>query len=197
MTTAQISKLLVSRRHPLFAAAVLVALGSANVNAQDIYPGGAAPATDFPPGYFSDLYHTWYSWQTPPASSQVPQTQTSVVQFQGPKRASLGVTLVQQENLAAMIASVESDSPAAVAGLRPGDRILAVGEQPVGNYHDLVRIIGSSSPNAHVQLYVVRNGQPMTVATNLVSPQSLEHPVVQQGRPTPAREPHPLVSRDN
>lgn len=164
---------------------LLVFIGVASAQSDDIYPGSAAPPADIPASAFG--FGVWDRWQhTPAAQTQpafraqpAPQVQIAAP-TPGPKRASLGVTLVPQQNLAATVSKVRPGSPAAAAGLRPGDRILALGEQPVENYQELIRMIGASSPNSNVRLYVVRNGQPLAVVAKLVSPDLLEGPIVQR-----------------
>ena len=49
--------------------------------------------------------------------------------------------------------------PAARAGLKVGDRIVAVNDQPVAQFYDLIRLI-SPHPNEPITLDVVRDGEP-------------------------------------
>ena len=101
--------------------------------------------------------------------------QDDVVHFQGHERAALGVTLAEHHSGAVLVSHVFPGSPAANAGLRQGDRITGVNQQPIRSYRDLIRVIGNSSPNSQVQLHVDRDGRSMTMAATLASPQSFEH----------------------
>src|SRR5439155_19527224 len=57
---------------------------------------------------------------------------------------------------------VATDSPAAGAGIRPGDRIEAVNDRTVEDWEHLNIAIGSR-PNREVSLRLARDGQPLTV----------------------------------
>jgi S1-C subfamily serine protease len=64
---------------------------------------------------------------------------------------------------AVRVASIETDSPAATAGLRPGDLVLAFGGTPIGGLDDLHRrltedVIGHPSP-----MVVLRRGERRTL----------------------------------
>lgn len=56
-----------------------------------------------------------------------------------------------------LVASVESGSPAAKAGLAPGDVVLGVNGQKVDNSADLPRIIGEQKPGSVVRLSIWRD----------------------------------------
>jgi S1-C subfamily serine protease len=60
---------------------------------------------------------------------------------------------------AAMISSVERASPAAEAGLRPGDLVLALDGEEVGGVSDLVRLLSSERLGRVVAVDVVRQGE--------------------------------------
>ncbi|MGE0053659.1 MAG: RIP metalloprotease RseP [Hyphomicrobium sp.] len=62
----------------------------------------------------------------------------------------------------AYVEKVVPDSPAAKAGFEPGDKIVAIGEEPVGSFEDLQRIV---APNAGNELIfkVERNNQTIDV----------------------------------
>jgi membrane-associated protease RseP (regulator of RpoE activity) len=80
----------------------------------------------------------------------------SVSSVYAQQKAALGVTMSDNSSGGVLIASVIADSPAARIGLKSGDRILAINNQPTANYRDVSRIIDASQPNAPVELTVVR-----------------------------------------
>ena len=59
----------------------------------------------------------------------------------------------------ALVAEPQADSPAAKAGIVPGDVITAVNGHPVKDAHDLAKQIGSMTPGATIQLTVWRKGE--------------------------------------
>jgi serine protease DegS len=60
----------------------------------------------------------------------------------------------------AVIAGVLRGGPAAEAGLVPGDIILRIGEQPVGNARNFLRLVTEQKPGDTLELAGVRAGQP-------------------------------------
>ena len=76
--------------------------------------------------YFDELFNHLdpYSRYVPPADAGDDRARRSGL-------AGAGITLVRQGN-AVLIQSIIADGPAALAGLRSGDRILEVDDQPVG-----------------------------------------------------------------
>jgi regulator of sigma E protease len=61
-----------------------------------------------------------------------------------------------------VVGEILPSSPAATAGLKPGDRILAVGNHPLGNWNDLRRQI-QNRINVPLRLSVQRDGHPLSL----------------------------------
>jgi serine protease Do len=67
----------------------------------------------------------------------------------------------------ALVASITPDSPAAKAGLKPGDVILGGGGQPIKAVHDLPRLVAATPIGQKFDLTIRRNGKEMTVAATI------------------------------
>jgi serine protease Do len=67
----------------------------------------------------------------------------------------------------ALVAVAQPDSPAAKAGVKAGDAILAVNGKPIRNARDLARTIAGYDPGAKVKLTVMRAGKEITVEVDL------------------------------
>ncbi len=63
----------------------------------------------------------------------------------------------------ALVAEVQPDSPAAAAGVKPGDVITAVGDQKVTDPRSLARIVGDLHPDHATDLVVMRDGSTETL----------------------------------
>lgn len=83
------------------------------------------------------------------------------------RRAALGVTLSKSAHGGVRILQVVSGSPADKAGLKIGDRIQAIDDQPVASYNDLVRLIGESRPGSDMKIDVDRYGLEGTLHASL------------------------------
>jgi serine protease Do len=59
----------------------------------------------------------------------------------------------------ALVGDVTPNSPGAKAGLQKGDVIVAMNDQPIGEFEDLRLRISQTSPGTSVKLEVMRNGQ--------------------------------------
>lgn len=58
-----------------------------------------------------------------------------------------------------LIAGLDRNGPAAHAGIRPGDLVIAVGGQPVENSRDLIRAIAAITPGGTISLMLRRGGR--------------------------------------
>lgn len=63
----------------------------------------------------------------------------------------------------ALIAGVLRDGPADEAGIKPGDILIAVAEQPVTNSSDMLNLVAALSPGNAVSLTIVRDNEKKTV----------------------------------
>ena len=76
-----------------------------------------------------------------------------------------GLGLDQEKG--ALVASVQSDGPAARAGLRQGDVILSVNGEAVVHFKDLLRLIANAKSGNNAKLDVWRRGSSRTVEATL------------------------------
>lgn len=65
--------------------------------------------------------------------------------------------------IGALVVQVYEGTPAAEAGLRPGDLILEFDGQEITRFSDLAPLVGATPPGSEVDLTVVRNGDEITV----------------------------------
>ncbi len=84
----------------------------------------------------------------------------------GPRRAMLGVNLggAEPNGGGVRIESVSPGGPAADAGVRPGDVIVAVQAKPVATGRELVRAMESVKAGDKVELALRRDSKPLKVA---------------------------------
>lgn len=74
----------------------------------------------------------------------------------------LGITITNVDGLAEVVSVVE-DSPAAEAGLLPGDRLIGAGGQIIVTTDRLIEIVSSYQHGDEVDLVLDRDGEPMTL----------------------------------
>jgi len=67
----------------------------------------------------------------------------------------------------AMAMSVDADGPAAKAGIRQGDVIVAWNGEPIRGVHHLLRALGPDSVGSIVKLSLTRGGEPIEVAATI------------------------------
>jgi hypothetical protein len=87
----------------------------------------------------------------------------------GPKRAFLGVTL---EKNTTTVSQVSKDSPAERAGVRPGDKILALGTARIAAVTDLLRALQALQPGTEVNLEIQRGEKAHVLRVKLGGPGS-------------------------
>jgi S1-C subfamily serine protease len=71
------------------------------------------------------------------------------------------------QTVGALLTNVFADSPASVAGLRPGDIVTKVGNFEVSPEFTLLSALGATPPAANVDVAIVRGNQPMTLKVQL------------------------------
>jgi len=102
------------------------------------------------------------------------------------QRGYLGIVLRSGEG-PPEIEQVRPGSPAAAAGMQPGDRIVAVDGQPVRTLDDLIAAIEGKPPGTQLEIQLERAGQQLTVRPTLA-----ERP---KGSLPPAAPPEPAWRR--
>ena len=88
------------------------------------------------------------------------------VQIQ-PVTAEIADSLGLKKAAGAMVAEPQSGSPAAKAGIKPGDVITAVNGTQVKDARELARTIGMMAPDSSVKLDIVRDGEPRSITVTL------------------------------
>lgn len=78
---------------------------------------------------------------------------------------SLGVN--QEHPTGALVASVSADSPAAKAGLKPGDVITAADGHQIRDPHDLPRLVAATPIGSKVTLKIIRDGKELTIEATI------------------------------
>jgi regulator of sigma E protease len=71
-------------------------------------------------------------------------------------------TLYGKQTTTARVDAVQPDSPAAAAGLRPGDVVLSIDGQKVGSFSDMQRIV-SANAGRTLEFKLDRGGAPVTI----------------------------------
>jgi len=69
----------------------------------------------------------------------------------------------------ALVAAVQAGSPAAEAGLRPGDLIIGLDGTPIRSSGDLIAALAAAHPGEKAQMTVQRGSQRITVTAKLTS----------------------------
>lgn len=95
-----------------------------------------------------------------------------------PRRAMLGVNIggAEPNGGGVRVESVSPGGPAAEAGVRAGDVIVAIESQPVATGRELVRAMEAIAPGEKVELGLTRDGKPLKLA---VEPRPLDRTFIE------------------
>jgi S1-C subfamily serine protease len=107
-----------------------------------------------------------------------------------PRRAMLGVNIggAEPSGGGVRVDSVSPGGPAAEAGVKAGDVIVAIGAKPVATGRDLVRAMEAIEPGEEVELGIRRDGKALKLA---VEPRPLDHMFIAGVPAMPAVPPVP------
>ncbi len=102
-----------------------------------------------------------------------------------PSRGMLGVTL-RDDGGRVIVKNVYVDGPAYVAGIRPGDRIIAVGHKAVNTSAELIEVLADYDANERIELYASRDGWMKDLPITLATHEDVTRlPLLEQSRETP------------
>jgi len=94
-----------------------------------------------------------------------------------PERAFLGVSSAPAPDGGAEVGDVVSNSPAARAGLRNGDTIVEIADQPVREPDDVSAVVNARRPGDEVRVVVERGGERRTLTVTLgTQPEQASNP---------------------
>jgi serine protease Do len=85
----------------------------------------------------------------------------------GPVTPELAQEFKVPDTSGALVQDVSPGSPAAKAGLKPGDVVRKFNGQTVSDSSDLLAKVANTNPGTPVTLEILRNGQPQTVTVTL------------------------------
>lgn len=77
-------------------------------------------------------------------------------------RASVGVfprALLEQQRAGILVTALETNTPAAMSGLRAGDLVLKINDRPVERLSTFFKLISAGQPGQSAQLSVYRDGE--------------------------------------
>ncbi|HEY1784473.1 MAG TPA: PDZ domain-containing protein [Pirellulales bacterium] len=86
-----------------------------------------------------------------------------------PAPMKLGVTFTAHSMLGALVMDVQPGSPAAKAGLQPGDRILEANGRTISGAEDAVRLVNQLGLNSPLHMLISREGRRRVLETTLTS----------------------------
>jgi len=106
-------------------------------------------------------------------------------------------SLKPQEARGAEIVLVDHDAPAGKAGLREHDVVLQCNGQAVDGEEQIRRMLRESPPGRTIVLLISRDGQQMTVTTQMANREEVERKAWQQHITVPEPQDPPMLVPDN
>ena len=85
-----------------------------------------------------------------------------------------------------ILGNVQENSPASLAGLQAGDKIIMINDQTISKWSDYVNIV-QKNPNNILRLYVERNGRPIDIIL-VPSEMKIENKIVGYAGISPSRD---------
>ncbi len=118
-------------------------------------------------------------------SNMANKIKTSLIEHGSIKRGQLGVTIQDlnselaqafglNQTQGAVITAILPRSPAAKAGLEPGDIVLAINDKRIKNSAEIRNIIGLLPVGEEVKLEILRRGEAMTVTAETATPKLVQ-----------------------
>jgi serine protease Do len=90
----------------------------------------------------------------------------------------------------ALVSEVTPDSPAAAAGIQPGDVVTEYAGKPIGERRDLPRMVADTPIGDHVQLKVFRKGNEVTVEATIARLNEGEDDAAAEGQDDTSKGPN-------
>jgi serine protease Do len=84
-----------------------------------------------------------------------------------PVTAEIADSLGLKEAHGALVAEPQPDSPAAKAGIAPGDVIASIDGAPIKDARDLSKAVGNTAPGRSIKLGILRQGKERTITVTL------------------------------
>lgn len=103
----------------------------------------------------------------PIAQAQSGGKPATAVSSSKPAPMKLGVTFTTHSMLGALVMDVYPGSPAAKAGLQPGDRILEANGRVISGAEDAVQLVSQMGLNSPLHMLISREGRRRVVETTL------------------------------
>jgi serine protease Do/serine protease DegQ len=118
-------------------------------------------------------------------SNMAGQIKNTLVEHGAVKRGQLGVSIQDlnaelaqafglKQSQGAVVTAVQAKSPAAKAGLEPGDIVLAINDKPIKGSQEIRNIIGLLPLGEEARLEILRGGDTRTVKVEVAAPRIVQ-----------------------